>query len=46
MMDLQEMVCGDMECSDVDQNRDRRRALVDEVMNNHVPQNAGYFGLA
>jgi hypothetical protein len=36
MMDLQEMGCEDMDCIDVDQNMDRWRALVNEVMNHQV----------
>jgi hypothetical protein len=37
MMDLQELGCGDRDWIDVDQNRDRWRALVNEAMNNQVP---------
>ena len=36
-MHLQEMGCKRMDCIDLAQDRDRRRALVNEVMNFWVP---------
>jgi hypothetical protein len=36
-MDIQEVRCGDMDWFDVAQDRDRRRALVNAVMNLQVP---------
>jgi len=36
-MDLQEVGCGGMEWIDLARDRDRRRALVKEVMNLWVP---------
>jgi hypothetical protein len=36
-MDLQEMGCDGMDRIDVAQDRDRRRALMNEVMNFRVP---------
>jgi hypothetical protein len=36
-MDLQDVGWGDMDWTNLDQNRDRRRALLKAVMNHWVP---------
>jgi hypothetical protein len=40
-LDLQEVGCGYMDWIDVAQERDRRQAQVNAVMNLRIPQNAG-----
>jgi hypothetical protein len=42
-MDLRETGWGDMDRIDLAQDRDKRRAVVNTVMNYRVPENAGKF---
>jgi hypothetical protein len=42
-MDLQELGCGDMDWIRLAQDRGRRWAIVNAVMNLRVPLNVGYF---
>jgi exonuclease III len=42
-MDVRGVGCGDMNWMDLAQDMNRWRALVNAVMNLHVPQNAGNF---
>jgi hypothetical protein len=42
-MDLREIEWGDMDWSDLAQDRDQWRALMNTVMNLRVPQNVGKF---
>ena len=42
-MDIQEVPCGGVDWTDLAQDRDRCRALLNGVMELWVPQNAGNF---
>jgi len=42
-MDIQEMVCGAMDCIELFQDRNRWWALVNVVMGLHFPQNVRNF---
>jgi hypothetical protein len=45
-MDLQPVGWKGMDCTNLSKDRDKRQALKNAVINRHVPQTDGIFGLA